>query len=217
MRKIILITAIALISSYSFGQLGFGIKGAVTMNSLSTDLSDYEKAAKTGYQLGAFVRLGKKLHIQPEAYFAIRSGELTTKVVGLDPNDMQNSVEVKQGMTLSTIDIPILIGYKILDPPTFNIRLQAGPVISMVVNKKFDVTLDGVDAPDEVTNTLEDDFNSANWGLQMGAGIDFLFLTLDVRYELGLSDLYKKSEANPVDYGGLKNNIFFISVGWKIL
>ena len=217
MRKIILITAIALISSYSFGQLGFGIKGAVTMNSLSTDLSDYEKAAKTGYQLGAFVRLGKKLHIQPEAYFAIRSGELTTKVVGLDPNDMQNSVEVKQGMTLSTIDIPILIGYKILDPPTFNIRLQAGPVISMVVNKKFDVTLDGVDAPDEVTNTLEDDFNSANWGLQMGAGIDFLFLTLDVRYELGLSDLYKKSEANPVDFGSLKNNIFFVSVGWKIL
>ncbi|OQX81618.1 MAG: hypothetical protein B6D61_00470 [Bacteroidetes bacterium 4484_249] len=217
MKKIVLITAIVLISSYSFGQLGFGIKGAFTMNTLSTDLSDYEKAAKTGFQAGAFVRIGKKLHLQPEAYFAVRSGELTAKIVGLDPNDLQNSVEVKQGMTLSTIDIPILIGYKIFDPPTLNVRLQAGPVISMVVNKKFDLTLDGVDAPEEVTNTLEDDFKNANWGLQFGAGVDFLFLTVDVRYELGLSDLYEKSEANPIDFGGIKNNIFFVSVGWKIL
>ncbi len=205
------------ISSLAFSQLGFGIKGSVTMNSLSTNISDYEQAAKTGYQLGAFVRLGKKLHLQPEAYFALRSGELSTKVVGLDPNNPQNSAEVKQGMTLNTIDIPVLIGYKIFDPPTLNVRLQAGPVLSMVLNKKFDVTLDGIEVPEEETKSLEEQYKDANWGLQFGAGVDFLFLTLDVRYELGLSEIYEKSESSDIDLGSLKNNMFVVSLGWKIL
>ncbi|MEZ5147368.1 MAG: hypothetical protein R2759_09895 [Bacteroidales bacterium] len=50
------------------------------MNTLSTDLSDYEKAAKTGFLAGAFVRISDKWHLQPEAYFPAKKGELTYDV-----------------------------------------------------------------------------------------------------------------------------------------
>ena len=215
MKKIIFFLSFLFISSMAFSQLGFGFKGAFTMSNLTTDVSDYTEAAKAGYQLGAFVRIGDKLHLQPEVYFAMRGGDLSADLT--DPLDPLNTVELKQGMTLNTIDIPVLVGYKIFDPPTLNVRLQAGPVLSMVMNKKFDVTLDGVEVPEETTKNLENEFKDANWGLQFGAGVDFLFLTVDVRYELGLNDIYEKSDATNVDYGSLKNNMFVVSVGWKIL
>lgn len=217
MKKIIFSLSLLFVSSLAFSQLGFGIKGAVTMNNLSTNISDYEQAAQTGYQLGAFIRIGDKLHLQPEAYFAMKTGELSTELVGYDPDNPTESVNVKQGMTLNTIDIPVLVGYKIIDPPTLNVRLQAGPVLSMVLDKKFDVTLDGVEIPEEELKSLEDQYKDANWGMQFGAGVDFLFLTLDVRYELGLSDIYEKSADSNMDLGSLKNNVFVVSLGWKIL
>jgi len=78
------------------------------------------------------------------------------------------------------------------------------------------VQFDGVDQPDGSSPLVEDDFSNVNWAAQFGAGIDFLFLTADIRYELGLNNIYKAPETmaeNPT----MKNNVFFISVGWKIL
>lgn len=205
MKKIIFSLSLLFISSIAFSQLGLGVKGAFTMSSLSTDIKDYEKAAKSGYQIGAFVRIGDKLHLQPEAYFTAKTGELEVK--GLD---------LQQSLTFSTIDVPVLIGYKILDPPTLNVRLQAGPVASFVLDKKITFTSNGVeeDAPGEHL----DSFNDLNWGLQFGAGVDFLFLTVDVRYELGLNNIYDAPNDNTDgDPSEFKNNVFFISLGWKIL
>ncbi len=183
------------------------------MSTLSPDLSDYANAAKLGYQLGAFVRIGGKLHLQPEVYFGLKTGEL--KYVSV-PNNSTQSVNVKQDVNLNTIDIPILLGYRILKVPTLNVRLQAGPVASIVANKTFNVSFDGVDKPEDQSPIEKSSLKDMNWGLQMGAGVDFLFLTVDVRYELGLSNIYDKP-ANSTSDLTLKNNVFILSVGWKIL
>lgn len=192
-------------SSLAFSQLGLGIKGAFTMSSLSTDFSDYENAAKAGYQFGAFVRIGDKLHLQPEAYFTAKTGQIEYV-----------SGTVKQDFTFNTIDVPVLVGYTLIDPPGFNVRVQAGPVASFVTNKKISVTSGGIeeDATDEDLAAFKD----MNWGLQFGAGVDVLFLTVDVRYELGLNNMYNQPEgAQAGDPSKFNNNVFFISVGWKIL
>lgn len=214
MKKFVLVVVVALFCSFSYGQLGFGIKGAFTMSNLSPSISDYEDAAKAGFQVGAFVRVGKKLHLQPELYFTAKNGELTFNQETIDPNDPEGTIKnsVKQDVTLSTLDIPVLIGYKLMDMKKLNVRLQAGPVGSVVINKKFDITLDGV--AEETPEALPDSFNDFNWGLQFGAGVDFLFLTADIRYELGLNDL---NDPISDDFAAFKNNVFFISVGWKIL
>ncbi|MCD4695669.1 MAG: PorT family protein [Bacteroidales bacterium] len=218
MKKIVFLSALMILGYYTFGQLGLGIKGAVTMSSLTTDLSEIKEAAKLGYQFGAFVRVGDKFHIQPEVYFTAKKGDLEMNVVGADPDNPLKSVEVSQGITLNTVDVPILLGYKILDPPLLNIRLQAGPVASIVTSKKFNVTFDGVDADEDQATFCKDDLKDINWGLQFGAGVDVLFLTIDLRYELGLSNLYNQPD-NAVDgsVSEFKNNVFFLTVGWKIM
>jgi hypothetical protein len=218
MKKIILVSIALLVASLSYAQLGFGIKGGFTMSNLSVNIGDYTDAAQAGYQLGAFVRLGKKLHLQPEAYFTAKTGKFTFDYTQVDPNNPDGTVSssVEQKISLKTIDVPVLIGYQIAKLPTIKIRIQAGPVASIVVNKKFNVQFDGVDQPDGSSPLVEDDFSNVNWAAQFGAGIDFLFLTADIRYELGLNNIYKAPETMAED-PTMKNNVFFISVGWKIL
>jgi hypothetical protein len=216
MKKIMLIAFAALFGSVAFGQLGFGIKGAVSMSKLSPNISDYKDAAQTGFQVGAFFRIGDKLHLQPEAYFSAKKGQLTYS--GYDVNDPLKTGEVTQDITFNTLDIPVLIGYKIFDPPAMNIRLQAGPVASMVLNKKFEVSSSDGITPPEPDNAYQDAFKNLNWGLQVGGGVDFLFLTADIRYEIGLSNLFKAPDSYPDSApSSFKNNLFFISLGWKIL
>lgn len=208
MKKLSIVIIVFFISTLSFGQLGLGIKGAATLSSFPSDVSEIENSLTPGYQFGAFVRVGDKWHIQPEIYFTSKSGTMKYDLL---------TTNVEQQITLKAVDVPILVGWKIFDPPLMNIRLQAGPVASFVSQKKFDISLDGV-KQDDPSDEFKDSFNDLNWGLQVGAGVDVLFLSIDLRYELGLNNIYKSPDSS-VDnsFSSLKNNLLFLSVGWKFM
>lgn len=210
MKKLLLIVVISSFSLIGYSQIGFGLKGAVSMSSFSTNLSDYESAFNTGFQAGAFLRIGDKWHLQPEVYFSGYTGDLTYNLLKTGP-----TVEVKETVTLSSIDVPILLGFKIIDPPTLNVRLQAGPVASFVLNKEFDITLNGIstDPPDEYKNAWQ----NMNWAMQVGAGVDVLFLTIDLRYQFGLTSLYDQPENSNSGIEKIKSNLFVLSLGFKII
>ena len=57
-----------------------------------------------------------------------------------------------------------------------------------------------------------DDLKNSTWSVQMGGGIDVFFVTLDVRYEMGVDNIYNGS--SDVE---MKNNIFNVSLGIKFL
>ena len=213
MKKILLVSALIFMATFSYAQLGFGIKGAVTMSNITTDIAEIEEAAQTGFQFGGFVRIGDKWHLQPEAYFSMKNGQFNFDITEVDPGNLNTITKsVNYTTTLNTIDIPVLIGYKLIDPPLMNVRLQAGPVASIVTSKKFKMEVDGVEQ--SVDDDEGDIFKDMNWGLQFGAGVDFLMFTVDLRYELGLSNIYDKPEG--AEDNTMKNNVFFLSVGWKI-
>ncbi len=210
MKKITLAIIVIFFSSMTFAQLHLGIKGGVTMNKLTANISDVVEAAKTGYQLGAFVRIGDKWHLQPEVYFTAKPGQIEFTTPSLDnPNEKFN---ITEEITFQSFDIPVLVGFRLLKIPGGNIRLQAGPVASFVTNTKITISKDGVELPED---QIFDSFNDFNWAAQFGVGVDVLFLTIDLRYELGLSNLYNKSVTTNEDRT-YKNNVFFLSVGWKI-
>jgi hypothetical protein len=57
-----------------------------------------------------------------------------------------------------------------------------------------------------------DDIKNSAWSVQMGAGLDVFFVTLDVRYEMGINNIYNgDSDLN------MKNNMFNVSLGFKLL
>jgi hypothetical protein len=65
------------------------------------------------------------------------------------------------------------------------------------------------------TGYLKDaDINDLNWGFNLGGGIDVLMFTLDVRYQMGLNDVIGTVQEFNINS---RDNLFSISLGWKIL
>jgi len=200
MKKIILLATTLIIASVSFGQItGFtiGPKVGANFSKFTTDQSEIEEQIKNSFYFGAFARFGQKFYLQPELLVMNRNGELKN-------NEIQGSSGT---IEVGSIDVPLLVGLRLLNLKVASVRVMAGPVASFAVNKS--VTLN--ETWDDEIDFTEDDIKNANWGLQFGAGVDVLFLTLDLRYEIGLNNF---SEIQDFD---LKNNMFTIGLGWKIL
>jgi hypothetical protein len=201
MKKLILLSASLIIGSVAFAQIpGFSIgpKIGASFSKYTTDQDQIREEVKNTFYFGAFARLGKKVYLQPELLFMKRDGKLT------DNSTPEGTPESQVGLKINTIDLPILLGIKVMDLKAANVRVMAGPVASFVINK----SITGENWDEAID---EDDFKNMNWGLQFGAGVDVLFLTLDIRYEIGLNDVSK------LENFSLKNNMFTVGLGWKIL
>jgi hypothetical protein len=119
----------------------------------------------------------------------------------------ENSL-LQQEFTVKSIKVPLLLGFKLVNMDKFNIRLLAGPALTFMINKE----LNPADMGDLWPIKSVDDLENSVWSMQMGGGIDVLFFTLDVRYELGIDNIYKGIEDIT-----MKNNVFNVSLGIKLL
>jgi len=197
MKKSLIVIIIALFGTTAMAQIpnfSIGPKAGATFSKITSDQDQITEEMKSSLHFGAFVRLGNKIYVQPEVLFMNRKGEFSAG----------NIAGSSRSIHLKTIDIPVLVGGKIIGSEVFNLRVMAGPVASLALNK--DVTSENWD-----NAITEDDIRGANWGLQLGAGIDVLMLTFDLRYEYGISNFSKEAGLT------LKNNMFVVSLGWKIL
>lgn len=192
MKKLIILAIFLLLALENFAQFDLGIKVGYTTSKLSTNLSDIKEDIKNNFQIGAFARLGKRLYLQPEFYYATSGGTLT------GTNNEQEKI------TFNNLCIPALLGFKIINGEKINLRIMAGPTANFIVNKKFNGDLL------QVNNS---DFKNVSWGLDAGAGVDIWFLALDVRYEWGLNDIYYSASGDAT----MKSNLFIVSLGFKIL
>lgn len=215
MRKLVLIIASVLLGTGLMAQgLNIGLRGGLTTAKISTNLSEnFASDNHLGYQGGAFVRLNfNRLYVQPELIYNLRSTTLDYTVgsdIGFD------GAGINYEMELGTFDIPVLLGFKMVDTKLFNVRLFVGPEISFSTSKKLNyeyTTGEGGESGDGDGGPLTlDDFNSSTWYLQAGAGVDVLFLTFDIRYEKGLSDLYNDGDLD------FKSNVWVFTLGFKII
>ena len=176
MKKLLLVAAICLFSSALFAQLSspisIGIHGGLVSTKIDTDLSSVKEKSENGMMLGAFARINiNKWYIQPELNYVSRKSSLEF---------MGETTDIKT----KSVDIPVLLGYKIVKLPMFKLRAFAGPVASFNVDDNF---------KDLVTGSGDDEFKpeikNAVWNAKVGAGIDVWKLTLDVDYEFGLTDV----------------------------
>lgn len=196
MKKLIFIATLLITAFTGYAQnpgFTFGPKIGATFSRFHSDINDIKEEAKSTMHWGAFARLGSRVYIQPELLFMNKTGIIKSLI---DNN--------RSTISLRTIDVPLLFGVKVTSLPVTNVRIFAGPVATLVVNR--DVKSDQLQ-----TVITEDNIRRSNWGLQFGAGADLLMFTIDLRYELGMGEYSKIN-----DYS-LKNNLITVSVGWKIL
>jgi hypothetical protein len=192
-------------SEQSSAQFVLGLKLGYTASKLNTNLDSIKSSMGSGFHVGAFARIGKRVHLQPEFYYTLSGASFEN--IGVNTvNDW------KQKVTVGTLDIPVLVGFSIIKSKTLNWRIMAGPEVSFLVNSKIqDVSLTG---PMKTS-----DLNTTNWFIQAGTGIDVLIFTLDVRYQAGLNSLINDVTASngEVYQVDSKGNVFVVSLGIKIL
>lgn len=203
MKKITFLFVMILATSLAFGQISLGPKIGFNTSELTTDLDDITSEMDNSFNFGVFLRLGKKIYVQPEVNWITRGGVFKKPEIG-DFKPINQEIEMK------TIEIPALLGWRIINFGVGNIRIMAGPSASIVLDKTVSTSNE-----DDFLNPIKDsDLEDMIWGFNLGAGVDVLMFTLDVRYQMGLNEVIQKVEE--FDFYS-KSNIFAVSLGWKII
>ena len=154
--------------------------GASTLDFFKTNSTN-----KTGYVVGAYARIGRKLFIQPEVLLSSKGG---TFEIFKDGSTTPVNVDVK----FSQIDIPVLIGLK-LGPLRFN----AGPMASLNIAQGSQLgDALKVYTSQNVNKTIE----QATFGFQAGVGLDIRSFNIDLRYESGLSNISQLNLQNTAQF-----------------
>lgn len=166
MKKLFLI-GFAILSMGAMAQsVDFGLKAGMAYNTdkgvLKTIGETYETKGKgaVGFQAGAMVRAKfAGFYLQPEVLYTHFKNEY---------KEAGESIDVKK----DRIDIPINVG------KTFAlglVQVQTGPVFSFNISDKANHGFGSADKKDDM---------SLGW--QVGTGLNFKKLNLDLRYEFGL-------------------------------
>ncbi len=207
MKKAILVLSTVLLSSVMFGQFHFGPQVGYTASNLSINKSEIVNNLKSNLLIGVFVRMGKKIYLQPEANWLTQGSTFKYEFEVDDPNP------VEQEIKLNTLQVPLSLGWRMINLNVINIRLFAGASANFILNTKIN-TLN----PDTYEYLLPEDFSSIQWQWQAGLGVDILMFAIDVRYCGGINDLVNKTVT--VDGGNYevssKSNLFQVTLGWKI-
>ncbi len=201
MKKVLIVILIVVSGPLANAQGFFSLGPKVGYNSyeLSSNKDSVQASIKNSFQIGAFMRIGSKFYIQPEANYQVSESTL---------NQSFGTVVTSQKVTIKSLKVPAIIGFKLINKGAFNFRVMAGPAVTFVLDKQLDPQQMGEFWPIQSANDLKNSI----WSVQMGAGMDILFMTLDVRYEIGIENTY-----NGGSEFKMKNNLFNVSLGLKLL
>ena len=129
---------------------------------------------------------------------------------------MQGVEQVVSGGTLKAtgtssinyINLPIMAKFYLAE----KLSIHVGPQLGLVVSAT-DKLVSNVPGFPSSTTEAKDDYNSFDFGLNLGAGFNFTKnITLDLRYNIGLTQFVKEI---PTGSGGGKNRVFSLNLGYS--
>jgi len=191
-RCLALCLALVLFPAASEAQtVRLGLKGGLTLSTFQGDTNVLVDNAsfsslrrRASYQAGAFamIRLNEWLDLRPEAYYVQKGAVLEGETLGVP--------KVTGTYRFPYIQIPILVELRIPTEGVVTPSVFLGPVASFSTTSGVEVEL-----PNETrTRNFEDVTSTLDFGAAAGVGLryrvgDSTMLTLDARYNPGLSDI----------------------------
>lgn len=163
--------------------INFGLCGGASYSIYSDDLDSLTQQGQAGWQGGVFARVKiKKWYIAADALVSSKPGKYSSK-----------GGQTEGEISLIGMDVPVMVGYKIVKTKIFNLRAFVGPAMHFSFYDNIKTTYNGQKI--ETDNDLK--FNSgAQYSGIAGIGIDLAMITFDVRFINSFSNWSNSSEAN---------------------
>ncbi len=157
------------------------------------ELEDMQNNYKVGYFAAFFCRFNMKQHhfLQPELSFNILQGSVSI------PYTLANSELLKEGglikSRMTTVDIPLLYGYKFVDVHPYGMAVMAGPKIGWIWKAHSKNEYSGF-----LQQGIEEEIGRFRYSAVIGLAVNISNIFIDFRYEIGLhnfteSVLYDKA------------------------
>ena len=200
MKKSILMSIGLLILSvmaYGQAQVAFGLKGGLNLSKLDISQTTSNLDNRTGFHGGAFALIKlTKIGIQPEVLFSKQGASYTVNTTKYEAN-------------FDYINVPIMLKLYL----AAGLNLQVGPQFGFLSASEVITTAGSVKTTQDAKALMDKKYDL---GVAAGLGWDLPFgLTLDARYNIGLSDVeLKPSPTAPVTF---KNQVIQISLGYKFI
>lgn len=183
-RFIFFALSLFLISNHVFSQatIRIGGKAGINWSRYNTDPDNLRTSARIGYQLGAMARIGDLVYFQPEFQWAWAATELDDPNQAIQPGN--------QTLDIHFFRVPIQLGFTPLenDAKTINWRFMTGPVF----NFKFASNQNNFTSP-VIDPTAS--YKAYNVAVRFGTGIDLWFFTIDMHYDLGVTNVFEVGDA----------------------
>jgi len=186
--------------AYAQAQLAIGLKAGPNFSNIDTKssaMANYQN--RTGFHGGAFVLIkAAKFGVQPELIFSQQGSKVEINSQNFESN-------------FSYLNIPIILKLYTVA----GINIQVGPQFGFVTNAETPIQ-DQLNPGSYQVRDVKDKMKSSDFTVALGLGWDLPFgLTVDARYNLGLSKIYDEAPSQQTE--DAKNQVFQLSVGYKLI
>lgn len=173
MKKPILLAVTCTLISAASAQFQVNPQLGVNYQRITDPGPGLEYKASMGWQLGADLRFGDRLYVQPGAFFG--RGATVAKYTFAD------TLVVEDDLVRTTLKLKALVGYRLVDTYQFDIRFAVGPT--------YDVLL-SVDNSDDRIQYNRGDFGDGSLNIDAALGFDMGLFTLEPSASFGLSRVF---------------------------
>ncbi len=140
MKKLVVLIAAVFAITTIQAQFHFGPQIGYTASKLSTNTTEITSNFKNNFLFGAFVRIGEKIYVQPEINWLTQGGIWK-----------EDKVDEEIEMTYKTIQIPLSVGWRLIDLKVANIRIFGGLSANIATNKEMKI------------NNIDEPIKEADW------------------------------------------------------
>ena len=193
MKKLLSLLVVAATASTASAQFQINPQAGLSFQNLTQPGEGQDFKAALGWQLGADVRFGDRLFLQPGAFLSRN----TTVITVADSSASKTELDLKT----TNLRLRALVGYRIVDSYQFDLRFVVGPSYDVLLSKKLE-------------DESGDAFNSGSFNIEAGLGFDMGMVTLSPTMVFGLSNVFKD---NPnVDQVDSKYFTYGLTIGINI-